>query len=53
MKIMKAYLVEFGLTPSSRARIRIEKPAEADPFDTFLRGNSAVAAATAPGHRVN
>lgn len=50
MKIMKAYLVEFGLTPSSRARLRIEKPTEADPFDAFAAGASS----TGPsGYRVN
>jgi len=37
MKLMKSFLVEFGMTPSSRSRVRIEKPgAEADPLDAFL-----------------
>jgi P27 family predicted phage terminase small subunit len=29
--------VEFGLTPASRSRIRIEKPQEEDALDQFLR----------------
>lgn len=37
-KIMKSFLVEFGLTPSSRARLRIEpKPDSDDPMDAYLR----------------
>jgi len=40
MKIMKAFLVEFGMTPSSRSRVRIEKPAgDEDPFDQFLEAS--------------
>ncbi|MGH7936119.1 MAG: phage terminase small subunit P27 family [Chthoniobacterales bacterium] len=38
MKIMKSFLVEFGMTPSSRSRVRIEKPADDDPMDAFLKG---------------
>ncbi|HEY0701256.1 MAG TPA: phage terminase small subunit P27 family [Candidatus Acidoferrales bacterium] len=48
MKIMKSFLVEFGMTPSSRSRVRIEKPTEADPIDEFLKGAGA-----APGKHVN
>jgi len=40
MKIMKGFLVEFGMTPSSRSRVRIEKPTEADEMDQFLKGGS-------------
>jgi P27 family predicted phage terminase small subunit len=36
-KIMKQFEVEFGLTPASRSRIRIEKPKEADPFEAYLK----------------
>jgi len=46
-KIMKAFLVEFGMTPSSRSRVRIEKPTEADPMDEFLD------AANRPAKHVN
>jgi P27 family predicted phage terminase small subunit len=35
-KVMKSFLVEFGLTPASRSRIRVEKPAEADPFENYM-----------------
>lgn len=41
-KIMKAFLVEFGMTPSSRSRVRIEKPTEADELEQFLTGGAAV-----------
>ena len=42
MKIMKSFLVEFGMTPSSRSRVRIDKPeADEDPMDAFLRGSSS------------
>jgi P27 family predicted phage terminase small subunit len=48
-KIMKAFLVEFGMTPSSRSRVRIEKPpgGDEDPLDAFLKG------AAAPNKHVN
>jgi P27 family predicted phage terminase small subunit len=39
MKIMKAFLVEFGMTPSSRSRVRIENPKkDSDPMDDYLAG---------------
>jgi P27 family predicted phage terminase small subunit len=44
MKLMKSFLVEFGMTPSSRSRVRIEKPlSEADPIDAFLKAGSSPA----------
>lgn len=50
MKIMKSFLVEFGMTPSSRSRVHIEKPnPEADPLEEFLKGG----AAPAQGRHVN
>jgi P27 family predicted phage terminase small subunit len=36
LKLMKSFLIEFGLTPASRARLHVEKPADPDPFDIFL-----------------
>jgi P27 family predicted phage terminase small subunit len=37
LKLMKSFLVEFGLTPASRGRLKIEKPeGEADPMDAYL-----------------
>ena len=42
LRLMRAYLVEFGMTPSSRTRIRIEKPDDdADPFEKFLQPASS------------
>jgi len=36
LKLMKAFLIEFGLTPASRARLHIVKPAEPDEMDLYL-----------------
>ena len=36
LKLMKSFLIEFGLTPASRARLHIEKPAEPDAFDLYM-----------------
>jgi P27 family predicted phage terminase small subunit len=41
LKIMKSFLVEFGMTPAARSRIRIEKKPEMDPVEAYLqRGKS-------------
>lgn len=40
LKLMKSFLIEFGLTPASRSRLRIEKPQPADPMDEYLRGGA-------------
>ena len=38
LKLMKAFMVEFGMTPSSRSRISLPPPdKEEDPFETYLR----------------
>jgi P27 family predicted phage terminase small subunit len=37
---VKSILAEFGLTPSSRARLDIEAPGQEDPMDAFLRGTT-------------
>ncbi len=34
---MRKFLVEFGLTPSSRSRLSVEKPKAADPLDEIRR----------------
>lgn len=44
MKTMKSFLVEFGMTPAARSRIRIEKPKEADPFEAYLKKGSSAGA---------
>jgi len=33
---MKSMLTEFGCTPSSRSRLKVEKPKDVDPLDAFL-----------------
>jgi hypothetical protein len=39
LKLKKSYAVELGLSPGSRPRLRLEKPApeEEDPLEVFLR----------------
>jgi P27 family predicted phage terminase small subunit len=34
---MRTFIVEFGMTPSSRSRLTIAKPPEEDEFEKFLR----------------
>lgn len=37
MKLMKSFLVEFGLTPASRSRLKVEQqPPDEDPFDLYV-----------------
>jgi P27 family predicted phage terminase small subunit len=38
VEIMGRIAAEFGMTPSSRSRIRIGEKAPEDPFETFLQG---------------
>ncbi len=58
-KLMKSFLIEFGLTPASRSRLRIEKKADEDPFAKFLAGkspqpnNETQTARPAPSKQVN
>lgn len=35
-KVMKSFLIEFGLTPASRSKLKITKKADADPMEQFL-----------------
>lgn len=37
MKQMLRFLTEFGMTPASRSRVTVNKEAEADPYEEFLR----------------
>jgi P27 family predicted phage terminase small subunit len=37
MKLMKSFLIEFGMTPAARSRIRIEKPSSEDPQESYVR----------------
>jgi P27 family predicted phage terminase small subunit len=34
---MRRWMTEFGMTPSSRSRVKVEKPAEPDPFEEFVK----------------
>jgi P27 family predicted phage terminase small subunit len=36
-QLMKAFLVEFGLTPASRSRVSVPEPKQEDEFSKFLR----------------
>lgn len=36
MDQMRRFMVEFGMTPSSRARVKVEPKAAADPFKEFM-----------------
>ncbi len=46
LKLMKSYLIEFGLTPAARTRLRIERPKQADPMDEYLRRKASNVAET-------
>ena len=37
LRLMKAFMIEFGMTPAARSRIRIEKPKQEDQLETFLK----------------
>jgi P27 family predicted phage terminase small subunit len=43
---LKSFLIEFGLSPSSRSKLRIEKPTEPDPLELYLarKANSNISA---------
>ena len=36
--LMKSFLIEFGLTPASRSRIKASPAEERDPLEDFIRG---------------
>lgn len=37
MKQMKSFLTEFGMTPSSRSRVKVPEAPTADPYEEFKR----------------
>jgi phage terminase small subunit len=41
LKQMRAFLVEFGLTPASRSRVTVTTPEEKDPYSEFLKQRQA------------
>lgn len=40
MKQMRAFLIEFGMTPSSRSRVSVPTADAGDPYEQFRRGKS-------------
>lgn len=38
----KAFEIEFGLTPASRAKLKVEKPPEVDPLDALLNNGPTI-----------
>ncbi|VVB52203.1 Phage terminase, small subunit [uncultured archaeon] len=38
MKVMKSFLIEFGLTPASRRNLKIQKKDQGDAFESFTSG---------------
>lgn len=39
MKQMKAFMTEFGMTPSSRSRVTVAAEPETDPYEAYLKGD--------------
>lgn len=37
---MRALLTEFGMTPSSRVKVKVQQPATSDPMDDYLRSRT-------------
>lgn len=37
---MRKFLVEFGMTPSSRSRVKVDKPVEDNPFVKYLNSRN-------------
>ena len=46
-KAARSYLIEFGLTPASRSRLKIEAPKPVDPMELLLTRKPKAAAAAA------
>ena len=44
MKVMKSFLIEFGLTPASRTKLKIKKKDEGDAMSKFLSGRRPASA---------
>lgn len=42
-KLEKAFLIEFGLTPASRSKIKVERKPKEDEFDSIMRRPGTVA----------
>ena len=37
MKVMKSFLIEFGLTPAARTKVKVKPQTEEDPLEAILR----------------
>lgn len=43
MKLMKSFLIEFGMTPAARARLRVEQPdPPEDPLTALIKKNASI-----------
>lgn len=40
MKQMRAFLIEFGMTPSSRSRVKLPTTEEGDPYESYRRNKN-------------
>lgn len=47
-KTLKSFLIEFGLTPASRAKLKVPTKPKVDPMEAFLNGSGDVAAPASP-----
>lgn len=43
LKLMKSFLIEFGLTPASRVKLKIEKKPQEDPMEAFMNKSKEAA----------
>lgn len=48
MKTMKSFLIEFGLTPASRSKLKVAPPPKVDPMEEFLKGRANESAPASP-----
>jgi P27 family predicted phage terminase small subunit len=37
--MLRAFASEFGFSPASRSRVKVDPPVEKDPFEDFINGN--------------
>jgi P27 family predicted phage terminase small subunit len=53
MEQMVKFAAEFGMTPSSRARLKVETPSEEDEMATLLSGKASPTPAPGTGEKAN
>ena len=44
LKVMKSFLIEFGLTPASRSKLKVTKKEDGDIMEQFLKGKKPAGA---------